>query len=479
MPLKEGILEAGAADSSLLHTKGKKSHNTWDVSDVGESGEEKTDYASGSDPSSPMNNGFSVYGEPQTVSAPKLPLGNFQRGHRRQSSQESKEDEFHVSPSFLEPFVRVWQKDHPSFPVTTFLDGRDVIGTVRQGVNPETGSLMGAVEQPLCFTNPEDSQPEASKWNFITLTSERAIAEEIKRRKIWEDLRQAELKASREAEEAAALALLPPSPKPTYHAYSGKVEVDCVLRPAKVADMTGALEIYNHEVRHGTRAVDTQLLTVADFKKIFASCHVRNLPFIVAIQEEMQYDPSCWPSEEIYNDYIQMKKAQGQGPMAGQVLAFGFAFENQVGMAGAFETNSRYTAQLYFYVRHEYRQKKLGTAMLDRLLMITSCCHSAINGHNWLCPDDSKVYNSPAPFNRRRFRRIIIETFLKEHDPDYEWLKEFLYGRFRFHEMVRLDCTRRTKRGPLSEWLDSVIWSHNAADKDTFGPEYECGIPPS
>lgn len=261
-----------------------------------------------------------------------------------------------------------------------------------------------------------------------------------------------------------------------------KVEVECDLRPAMINDMEGVLQIYNNEIKYGIQTVDTELLTLADMKTVLEGCKRDYRPFIVAVKRELKFDPRCWPSEEIFMEYVRMKKAQpGAKEEEAKVLGFGLLTEYQAGLAGSWHGSGRYTARVHVYVDLDFRRKKLGTAILDRLLCLTSHNYVSKTGYDWVCPEDLDTYISRASLNTRVFRRLLIETKMLEKDPNFDWMKRFLEDTFCFWQMSKgsgvFDDLHRTQRGCDSAWYDAILWQHDACARNDMAAERVHGVP--
>ncbi|ROT36052.1 hypothetical protein SODALDRAFT_328437 [Sodiomyces alkalinus F11] len=241
-------------------------------------------------------------------------------------------------------------------------------------IDTETGLLRPPVEQPATFVDMNDEmklkpslRDHRRNWN-----SEYLIARENRvRGKKARRLHQARTYARCEVEVDQPQ----PAPPPP-----GKVEVDCVLRPAKPSDLRGIVDIYNWEIKRGIRAWDTELVDDEDFRRIGRTCRDAKLPFIVAVHRPVDLnDAGNWPSKEMWEEFRAWSAASQMGGLQFKkreptVIGFGFMQPYDSGF-GRGKHVGRLTMKLSVFVHHEYRRKHVGTAIIDRLLTHTSHLH--------------------------------------------------------------------------------------------------------
>ena len=102
-----------------------------------------------------------------------------------------------------------------------------------------------------------------------------------------------------------------------------------------------------------------------DIMGIIQLCQREKMPCVVAIKGNapaLQTQPSFG------------KPSKSSLPQFETIVGFGFAQTYGYGIGGIREGRSRTTAELQFYVHHEYTRKGIGRSLLDRL--IQSMSHS-------------------------------------------------------------------------------------------------------
>ena len=71
-----------------------------------------------------------------------------------------------------------------------------------------------------------------------------------------------------------------------------------------------------------------------------------------------------------------LNRAQQNGkaplPRFEGIIGFGYAETYNYGIGGGRNGRSRFTANIYFYVHHEFTGKKVGQSLLDRLIQSLS-----------------------------------------------------------------------------------------------------------
>ena len=92
-------------------------------------------------------------------------------------------------------------------------------------------------------------------------------------------------------------------------------------------------------------------------------CKQETLPFIVAIKGNVPVIP---PQGHCG------KSSKPLLPQFETIVGFGFAQTYGYGMGGRRDGRSRVTAELQFYVHHEYTRKGVGRSLLDRLTQTLS-----------------------------------------------------------------------------------------------------------
>ncbi|KAL2752889.1 hypothetical protein ACRALDRAFT_1072695 [Sodiomyces alcalophilus JCM 7366] len=399
--------------------------------------------------SSPRDTSWAMQGtiDIRNEIAPKHKLENVGGILRKDPWMDEGDDDFIFrTRSFYHAFIVDWSSRIPRHPRPTFLEDGGIEEHWFRDVDTETGRLREPVEQPPTFVDMHEEmeldpnlRDRRRDWTSAYLiTRENKVR---KRKARW--LHHARTQAHGEVE---GRLLLPPIPPPR------KVEVDCVLRPAKPSDLAGIVDIYNWEIKRGIRAWDTELVDEEDFRRIGRSCKDAKLPFIVAVGRPVDLnDPSNWPSKVMWEEFKAWTATSVVDPpqfKKREPTVIGFAFMQPYDRGfGLGRHVGRTTVQLSVFVHHEYRRKHVGTALIDRLLTHILWNNIGTDGR----------FNQPLP------NRIIIETLMRgKADPDFSWMSRMLRG-FHFQEVGHMYSSHRTQRGKNSEWLDKYIWQHDAS----------------
>lgn len=232
------------------------------------------------------------------------------------------------------------------------------------------------------------------------------------------------------------------------------------LRPATEADMEDVTRIYNQEVRDGYRALDQDPQPVEAFRDFLRTCRSEKVPFLVAMSKYRN------PNEPV--------------DQAGhQVVGFAFLVVASRGLFGASRSNGKHSARMYVMVDPVFRRERVGTALIDRMLILTSRGYmEKENAYQFINPSNDPVYRSEL-YNPRQWLVILMEIFIKnlsnitttKAGDEYTHLVEWLELDFDI-EMVRhtskygiADC-----RG--GAYLDRLLFEHRCKCKDgVFGLE--------
>ncbi|PQE03003.1 acyl- n-acyltransferase protein [Rutstroemia sp. NJR-2017a BVV2] len=232
-------------------------------------------------------------------------------------------------------------------------------------------------------------------------------------------------------------------------------KIDTYLRPAIESDSTHILQIYNHYIDHSYIPEDQDPLTEGDILFLINNAKEEKLPFIVAVKGRV---PMQSPQA----------KRKTKLPQYEHIIGFAFSEARGCGISGKINGRSRYTTNMHLYVDHNFARKGIGRSLMDRMLQLVSRAYAAKDGYDWLNPDLDPVYETDGT---RRCHQIVIELpVLKNNDPNYLWIKEFLKG-FWIMEESRLKCVGRTStKERRGEWLDIVYFQTDAAHADEFNP---------
>ena len=237
---------------------------------------------------------------------------------------------------------------------------------------------------------------------------------------------------------------------------------DVIIRPAGKADMKEIMEIANSEMLLQTRE-DGQLVNEPKLHRILDRCKKELRPFIVAaVPEDELLDRTKWPavSDAAFARYTKWSKQNSDG--AGRTPIVGFAYvdcrESNLLLAAE---STKYFGYATVVVHPKYRNRKIGSALLDRILLSTAPFHRSQIDFQWLCEDPGQIYEHPAANNARQYKAIYVETFQdselpKAHSFHKDWLE-----RFGFQQVGRLPCAKKEVLDCVTVWHDMIIWELN------------------
>ncbi|KAI0128753.1 hypothetical protein BJ170DRAFT_622824 [Xylariales sp. AK1849] len=166
------------------------------------------------------------------------------------------------------------------------------------------------------------------------------------------------------------------------------------LRPAVEDDLDGIAQIYNQEVTKGWRAVDEKPVTVAQWRGIIQNCRKEQMPFIVALSGYR-------------NPYVRLEDTHHP------VIGFAYLDISSRGVAGSTASIGKHSARLYVMVDSEYRRRKVGTALLDRIFIAASISYlEKEDSYQWINPAQIPACFKPL-HNPREYRTLLIEVYVK------------------------------------------------------------------
>lgn len=240
---------------------------------------------------------------------------------------------------------------------------------------------------------------------------------------------------------------------------------DCVVRPAREADLTAIARIANLEAQSPEcpQIIQSQEITAAEMKRIFESCRNYLRPFVVAESknvDDVLLDRKQWPAgaDKAYLEYVRFKSSQPNKPI--EVLGFAFVAESRIGFLNAPCPGSRHSGQVRLAIHPDHRQKGYGSALLDRVLQSISPYYRSLIDFDWQCTDDALIYESPTTYNRRTYARVYIESFSNADEKLADWRARML-EKFDFKQTGLFTKMVKTDRGGDSKWLDVAIWEHD------------------
>ncbi|RYP07987.1 hypothetical protein DL765_008954 [Monosporascus sp. GIB2] len=354
------------------------------------------------------------------------------------------EDSIHSDMDFiisgsLKRFVEWWVNAIPEVKAD-FLD-RDVPGHQHCDVDTNTGTLIEPVEYPDTF------RPPGSLRSQFDRTPQEYINSVLRELQVRAD-RIAQKKSRREiaAIKAARQRVIEEDVNPD------RVQVDCHLRPATEKDMEGVAAIYNREVNNSYKVVDTQPVTVAKFHELLRCCKAHSQPFVVAVAD--------WHFADMEN-------------CENSIIGFCLVDALERGISGSYNTSTKPCGKIIVVVHPDWRQKKLGTALIDVIMASCSTRYTSREGYQWVSTPDDEVHVRP-PYNKRRWHMLQVEVLVKsgkskedvQRGEEYKWILEFLETKF---ALLLTKHDEKLYYHPsqalgLNHWLDRLTFEHRCRD---------------
>ncbi|SPO01106.1 uncharacterized protein DNG_03853 [Cephalotrichum gorgonifer] len=252
------------------------------------------------------------------------------------------------------------------------------------------------------------------------------------------------------------------------HIYS--VPPSYTFRPASAADTYAITRIYNIEVRGAGMTPDSKPVRANVYQQILQACKANMKPFIVAVKRGDELaDPSQWPNKKAHEDWLRLKRAQGEDIGKEEVVGFAYLCAFDYGVWSS-EGNAQYSAKVRCFVDPDHRRSGVGRALVDLMLQMTVTGYKAKCDSVWQCQNPSKVFDRIAFNNTKKYHRIFIEVYFKNKgDPVFKGLRTLLENEFGFTLMGHILGAYMTARGEESEWLDKYIWGMDCVHQDEVG----------
>jgi len=391
---------------------------------------------------------------------------------------------------FLQPFIHSW-RDSCLSGVTVDLLADDAIEHWNSDIDPTTGQILPPVDYPDTFPT-VNNQNSGLNWRQITWTTTLLMRRRldiktaadhggairpgpaVKKGHDWAefppDMDDPEFQKARAADLEKMLAERKP-----YNQYS--TCLPCYLRSAEVSDMEQVVAIYNQEVWEGLQAPDSELLSVVEFVGIYNETQKHGLPFFVAVYGDVKKLGA--PVQEIRGIRGGAHPGAEASPdpgLVGRVLGFGYLSVWHPGLAGSGLGSSRTSGRVNLYVDRDFRRKRVGFSLMDRLVSHVSTRFESREGYHSLNPSGLVCGNSGEPSRQlwRLYLSFNIKTKQwagnnpqlaaeqKHYEDEYNVHHKTLDEVFNFDVQCRLqECCRtpETRPGPRF-WLDSVLYSH-------------------
>ncbi|KAI5465449.1 hypothetical protein BGZ63DRAFT_420019 [Mariannaea sp. PMI_226] len=362
--------------------------------------------------------------------------------------------------SLFNPSTELWATEQDQPPVAGFLhDGTRNPDTDLCDIDTFTGALLPRVEQPPTYKNPGSGlgyDLRGMNWRQHNMTAGNLIEKHLRRESMLHT-----------KTDAPSLHL-----NPQNRIEQDPIEEDswpsaqCLLRPATSQDFVGIAAIINAEMRQE----DAQVLYTApigpqEIEQLYLHCQKDLRPFIVAVPSVNEFlDRSKWPegADKEYKEFVRFKKLQQQSTNYNTVLGFAFVTEARMGLLATGCHGSRFTGRITVLVHPDHRRKLYGTALLDRILLSVSAYHRSLIDCAWECSNAMLIYEHPVTKNQRKYARLHIEGLFAGKEGEKETWVNKLLEKFEFTKAGRLGETTCTGSGRPSNWLDSVMWEHEA-----------------
>lgn len=241
------------------------------------------------------------------------------------------------------------------------------------------------------------------------------------------------------------------------------------FRPAAPDDMEAVTGIYNAEVLCAGMVPDSNVVPGSVFHQILRTCQANNKPFIVAVRDANKLaDPSKWPDKSAFDDWMRLKRAQGE-PLGKEVVGFAYLGPSDYGI-WATEGNAQFSARIRCFVGPRQRRNGIGRALVDLMLQMTVTGYKAKCDADWRCEQPAQVFDRVAMKNTKKYHRIFIEVYCKNKDDlSFEGLRALLENQFGFTPMGRILGGYMTSQGEDSVWLDKHIWGMDTRHEDELG----------
>jgi GNAT superfamily N-acetyltransferase len=230
-------------------------------------------------------------------------------------------------------------------------------------------------------------------------------------------------------------------------------KIDCQMRPATLDDMGAVAIIYHEELKTGVQVLDLDPLPKTDFDGLWRVCKKTGLPFIVVVRSQLgspRVKYGRWlmpvPREVSEND---------------EVIAFGFMSIYQLGITGAVvNITGRHSLKANVFVHPDHRGKRVGGALLDRLMLLSAGgTYSSTEGVKFVNPDNMTEYEQSSA---TKCHNVFAEVMFKPDDEEAKrWFDEWLVLGFNFDNRKTLERCHRARRGHDAIWLDKGIYQYH------------------
>lgn len=307
-------------------------------------------------------------------------------------------------------------------------------------IDTATGKLL----EPVRYIKLQRDSSAKHDWHRMNLTSGICIEREIARR---ESLR----KEIEQREDEAKYA------NPTFE--EDKVpDAACTLRPAKPEDFQAIAEIIDLERKRGENsqvylpnAGRGPAGLIVLIRGLYDYCLSKHRPFIVAIPSTSPIkDRTNWSKEEEeeYQEFLKFKQSRQASQQ--KVLGFAVITEPRIGFLAPCN-GSRFSGLIRLFVHPQHRQKKVGTALLDKILSCVNIYHRSEIDYLWECSEARKTYEYVSAHNLRKYNRVYVQAYSAgKSDAQVDIFQRFL-NKFDFELVAQL-------QDAVKHGIDPGVW---------------------
>ncbi|PHH79874.1 hypothetical protein CDD82_2128 [Ophiocordyceps australis] len=320
-----------------------------------------------------------------------------------------------------------------------------------------TGEFLPPIEQPEVLYQALDGPclgPKDIAWRRFNMTSELFVARTItihaKLDKTSEEVIAEEATAEEASFEEASFEettkyspIMNESPRPDL----------CRLRSVVPRDYEQIANIMNLELKmeHSPQVFEDGDFKADDVAAMDERCKLNRRPFIVALLPDPLMDRTKWPlnSLDAYQAYVRYKQTQEVDSLI--VVGFAVVQEARFGFKETVDAGSRLSGQIRIIVHPDWRQRRVGSALMDRILCLAFPGRLSLGGYEWLY-DASGIKN--------RYSKLYLELFCEgKRDENLVWRESLLY-RSGFFPVGYLPGAVKAARGGVNRWLDLGIWEY-------------------
>jgi len=382
--------------------------------------------------------------------------------------------------SFLNPFIAAWRKDIPFNVRANFTTEKGSPDHAKCDIDTVTGRLLPPVDYPDAIPIIVDAKGgldwRRQTWSSSLLAQRRKLIKIQKGISEYQEdlLNPEEVAEAAEAQRKANEKFM--AGRPPYCVFSPRIP--CYLRPAGPDDMEQVMAIYNWEVQNGLQALDSEPLDIIDFEKILSRTRGLRMPFLVAVYGAAK-QLNTNKGNIFYTSVTRHPDATlpPNPKLVGNIVGFAYLSVWEPGLTGSGIGSSRATARVNLFTHSEYKRKRIGYSLLDKLLSTVSDRYSTTEGYDFVDVSDSPVYKGPKEHARKYYR--VFSNYLVRHkywdqdkpelkarqatyEDELKYIQKMLMEDFNFDLHGRFNMVHRTPKSRSGRvgWLDSVVFDH-------------------